>query len=439
MYTKVFLETLTSFVAFFVAGLLLSTPILVYVGLVPLFFAILGIVLNQPKTVIFDRGEHKTESFTGDVIEVAIDVTIKDGLGPVIIGDELPPHFELVEGNNFKVIWKGMSEKKDNVNYKVRCTKRGIYTLEHLNWESNHILNFKETIRGESDQKQTLTVRPRTLDIRRIRNLKTIAKLPIPLGAMNKTGMSTTDFQEIRKYTFGDTFRSINWKATARRANNLSWEPYVNEYEKEGKKVVWLFIDGSKAMGQLGTTISNPFEYALLAANDLAHYYLERNCRVGFYLFNKKSRLLYPDIGRSQQYKISRELLTMTMDNEEPLRKAVEKCRKYMIGSNPLCIVITTLAERMNSDELSNIIEGVKEIAKYSKKQTRNFPPILLINVLGYYFIANSPEKRMAADILQSEETPIKRKLRKSGTIVIDWDPTEEKLMTVLLKEVRSR
>lgn len=439
MYTKFFLESLTSFLTFFVCGLLLSTPILVYVGLVPLFFAVLGIVMDQPKTVILERGELKKESFTGDIIEIGIDVTVKDGLGTVIVGDELPPHFELVEGNNFKVFWKGLREKKYCFKYKVRCTKRGIYQFEHLNWESNDVLDFRETVRGKSNQVLTLIVRPRILDIRRIRNLKTIAKLPIPLGARNKTGISTTDFREIRKYVFGDTFRSINWKATAKMSTRQSWSPFVNEYEKEGKKVVWLFIDGSKAMGQLGTTIGNPFEYALIAANDLAHYYLERGCLVGIYLFNSKSRLIHPDIGRSQQYKISRELLTMTMSHEEPLRNAVDKCRRYMIGSNPLCIVITTLAERAESNELSNIVEGVKEIAKFSKKKTRNTPPILLVNVLGYYFIAKSPEKRMAANILQLEESPTKRRLRRNGAIVVDWDPTEEKLMKVLLKEVKSR
>lgn len=439
MYTKRFLETLTGFVAFFVVGLVFSTPILVYVGLVPLLFAILGIVANQPEKVILERREQKSEMHIGDIIEVAIDITIKDGIGTVLVGDELPPHFELVEGSNFKVVWKGFGEEQATIKYKARCTKRGIYTLENINWESNHILNFKKTIRGKATQKQTLIVRPKTLDIRRIRNLKTITKLPIPLGAMNRTGISTTDFQEIRKYTYGDAFRSINWKTTARMSTNPSWEPYVNEYEKEGKRMVWLFIDGSEAMSQPGTTISNPFEYALVAANDLSRYYLERGCLVGVYLFNKKSRLLHPDLGRSQQYKIAREILTMTMDQEQPLRRAVEKCRSYMLGSNPLCIIITTLAERSSSHELSNIIEGVKEIAKYSKKQTKNSPPMLLINVLGYYFVANSPEKRMTADILHAEENTTKRKLRRKGAIVVDWDPTKEKLIQVLLKEVRAR
>ena len=146
---------------------------------------------------------------------------------------------------------------------------------------------------GKSDQKLILVVRPRTLDIRRIRNLKSITNLPMPLGAMHRTGISTTDFQEIRKYTFGDTFKSINWKATAKMAHRPGWVPQVNEYEKEGKKTVWLFIDGSKAMGQLGTTISNPFEFALLAANDLTNYYLERNCLVGLYLFSRNSRFIF--------------------------------------------------------------------------------------------------------------------------------------------------
>ena len=439
MYTKVFFETFSSFLAFFIGGLLLSNSVLLYIGLIPLFFSILGIMVHQPRNIQLTRSEFKIDSFTGDVIEISILVAIKDGVGSVIVGDKLPPHFELVEGNNFKVIWKGIQEKRDLVKYKVRCTKRGIYTLDDLNWESNHFLNFRVETFGESDQCLTLVVRPRTLDIRRIRNLKSITNLPMPLGAMHRSGISTTDFQEIRKYTFGDSFRSINWKATAKMSHKPGWVPQINEYEKEGKKIVWLFIDGSKAMGQLGTTISNPFEYALIAANNLTNYYLERNCLVGLYLFSRTSRFIFPDLGRSQKYKISRELLTMKMSEAEPLRESVKKNRKYMMGSNPLCIILTTLAERLFTDEISHIIDGVKEIAKYSRRQVRKAPPILFINVLGYYFVADSLEKRLAADILKAEETLTKRKLRKCGAIVVDWDPTKEKLMKVLLKEVRSR
>ena len=438
MYTKGFFEILSSFLTFFVFGLLLSNSILLYISLVPLFFVLLGIVMDIPKKVILKRKELKMESFTGDVIEISVDVLIKDGVGMIVVGDKLPPHFELVGGNNFKVIWKGLQEKKENVRYKVRCTKRGVYNIDNLIWESNHVFNFREPFFKRCDQKLSLFVRPRTLDIRRIRNLKSISNLPMPLGAMHRTGISTTDFKEIRKYGFGDTFRSINWKVTARMATRPLCVPYVNEYEKEGKKIVWLFVDGSEAMVQLGTTISNPFEYALIAVNDLANYYLKRNCLVGVYLVSSKSRFIFPDIGRSQKYKISRELLTMKIADEEPLREAVEKCQKYMVGSNPLCIILTTLAGKEEEEKISNVIGGIKEIAKHSKRHIRGSPPILLVNILGYYFVADSIEKRLAADILKVEEIPAKRRIRKSGAVVVDWDPTKEKLLNVLLKEVKA-
>ena len=144
MYTKVFLEVFSSFLAFFTAGLLLSNSVLVYIGLIPLFFCIFGIVLDQPKNIEIVRSEPKIDSFTGDVVEVSIGVTVKDGVGTVVVGDKLPPHFELVDGNNFKVIWKGIREKTDFVKYKVRCTTRGIYTFEDLQWESNHFLNLQQ-------------------------------------------------------------------------------------------------------------------------------------------------------------------------------------------------------------------------------------------------------------------------------------------------------
>ena len=58
-----------------------------------------------------------------------------------------------------------------------------------------------------------------------------------------------------------------------------------NPNEKEGKKVVWIFLDSAAHMA-LGTNVSNTLEYAIRASLGFTNFYLERDCKVGFCIYN---------------------------------------------------------------------------------------------------------------------------------------------------------
>jgi uncharacterized protein (DUF58 family) len=437
LFTKVSLSYLSVSAFMLILGVLLTNSILFYISLMPLFCVVVGLILNQPSKIEVTRREPKKICFVNETVEVAFKVEVKEGLGILILRDLIPQYFELVEGNNLKIIWKGLKPYSETLSYKIRCTKRGTYELQNLNWESRHVLGLKQTVTGKFTGGQTIEVKIRTLSLRRVRNLKTTTRLPLPMGAFCKAGLSTTDFQEIREYTYGDPYREINWKATARLATGTRSKPFVNEYEREGKKFVWIFIDGSPAMCVHGSAISNTFEHAIAAANNLSQYYLERDCCVGVYLYNKHPhpKLLYPDLGRRQRYKISRELLTADTGPEKSLRESVQQVKPYLAGTNPLCIIITTLSRTASG----NVVAGVKELAKYSRKHSRRTANLFVINVSSYPFAAKNENESLGADILETKSLPVRRQLRKTGAIVVDWNPLEQPLAKVLLSEVARR
>jgi uncharacterized protein (DUF58 family) len=413
-------------------GIFLRSPLIIYTSLVPLFFIIIGVVLSQPQTVTITQKEMKSSCYVGEIIEVASEISIDNGCGFLVVREQIPEHFEIVEGNNLKVIWKTPTSKKETLTFKIRCTKRGIYSFGKIDWEFRHVLGLRQTLTGQINQERTLHVQLRAIPIRRIRNTKTLSKLPLPLGALNKAGIQTTDFKEIREYTTGDSFKSINWKITSRMSTKDYMQPYVNEFEKEGKKFVWIFIDGSHSMASQGTVINNAFENAITAANDLSQYYLERDCFVGVYMYNKKHQLIYPDIGRKQRFKISRGLLTMEMAQDEPLKESIQRCRSYLIGNAPLSIIVTALSE----GKVENLIEGIKELRKYNK---RHLNTVAVINVKSYAFVASDEQKALSAKILQCKDYPIVNRLREVGVSVVDWNPVEQPLTHVLLSEVKRR
>jgi len=303
-----------------------------------------------------------------------------------------------------------------------------------VKWESNQVLRLTQTHEGDSGEFIEIQVHPKILNIRRIRNLKGIAAVPFPVNDFAKIGVATTDFREIRNYTYGDPIKNINWKATARDTRPQAW-PLTNEYEVEGKKTIWLFLDCSQEL-ELGTNIKNAFEYCVEAANAITYYYVDRGYRVGMYIFNGDGELFYPDVGKKQFLKISKHLLGLkpgVHSDEFPV--AVEKSRQYIMGNNPLCVIITGL----DSGHADSIATGVKQLHHMLGRQRRKLP-VMVINIAGYnIMLTHSEYDENACVLLKLKTRPKLLQLRRLGVSVLDWSPLQESFGTALLRQVRAR
>ena len=478
--TKTPLRLTVSTLLFIVAGMFLGNMILVYMGLLPVVYILLGLLLSSPKTVEVMNPTSHTNVWVDDVVEIQRKVRVKGGFGHVTLGEELPPYFELVEGSNFKVIWKGLNELEEDFEYKIRCTKRGVYYLEECNWETSHPQDLKSATIGESPIGQTLIVKPHPFNIKRIRQQKTLSKMTMPSEAQIRIGIPTTDFREIRDYGFGDSYRHINWKATARRAIPNK-PPKVNDYEMEGTKVVWIFLNTASRMA-LGTNIRNGFEYAIQAVLGLSNFYLNRNCKVGVSFYNddrfatyggygsvraSEERLggimvmpdiasksmareeeepepvlkstedfLIPAMGKRQLYTIDERMLRAELlQSNFSLRQCIVSCRGHIIGSNPLFIIVTMINER----RLEALLDGLREMQKYIKRSRMRRPSVLIIHVSGFGVAARSTNEEIAASLLEMEESSILRSLRGYGAMVVHWNPSKQNFTEVLLNQVARR
>jgi uncharacterized protein (DUF58 family) len=302
-------ELLGSSAALFLPGMYFGNMILVCMGLVPLFFAFVGLAVTQPRGIEVRRATGKEGVLVGEVVESRVDIEVRGGVGPVVVADELPEEFELVSGSNFKVVWKWLKPKKEQIAYSAKCTKRGIYGLAGVRWESRHPLWLRQAESGVCAGRR-LVVRPRLFDVRKVRSVAAASKIPFPSAAVTKVGPVTMDFRELRQYSHGDPFKFINWKATARTFRRGRHLPAVNDYEREGMKIVWIFLDRSSTM-TVGPSVASVFEHAAAAVNGLAYYYLRRGCRVGLCSYDGGVAVLYPDAGNRQYHRILQEVLRM--------------------------------------------------------------------------------------------------------------------------------
>lgn len=416
-------------------SLLWGNIILLSLGLGLAFAILLGLLIRQPKAVHVESAELRDSLWVGEVVEVSHEVRIKEGVGAVILHQELPPEFELVEGSNLKACWKGTKELSFRWSYSVRCLKRGRYLLPEVEWESRHLMGLLQTRLGTAGKSREILVRPKIWNIRRVRRRTSFGSSPHPLLDIARLGVASTDFRELRDYRTGDPFNFINWKATAKQVSRGIFWPLVNEYEVEGSRAVWVFLDAGSHM-EVGTSLENAFEYALEAAGSIIFYYLERGYRVGAYVYEDGGRLFYPDSGRRQFGRISRELSGLaTSARGDDLPQAIDRCRRYILGLRPLVIILC----RLDGPGGKGVVEGVRKLAALQGRRRRRFP-LMVVSIPGYEMIRRADRYERYAGLLARLETrPLVRALRRFGASVLEWNPRGESFTTALLRQREGR
>ncbi|HEY3273113.1 MAG TPA: DUF58 domain-containing protein [Methanocella sp.] len=422
----------------FLAGAATANILFIFLSVAVLLYIAITLLWRGPEdvTVLFDGLERS--AWTGETVTFSREIRADGGIGILAVDDRLPEHFLLERGNDFHVFAKGRGPFHAKIEYSVRCTKRGVYLLECGRIEAVHFSGLGQTWIGSCEQEVRITVRPRPLSLRRLRDPRVTSQIPMPPDALHPIGMTTTDFKEIREYREGDPFRHINWKATAKREGTMNSTPFVNEFEKEGRKTVWLFLDAREWM-RTGSTIENAFEYAIQATLGISQFYLSRNCGVGVSFYNCHDEIL-PESGKRQSYRIARHLITVETvaarcgtDRQVALAEAVESIRGHLCGISPFFIVVTMIGK----DNASDLIGGIRAMWKYSPGGER--PQIMVLHVQGYELAPAGESEKPSAMLVDLETAPLVRLVRKAGAFVVPWNPGTRSLMRVLAVGVKKR
>ncbi len=476
MSTREALEPAVTAFAFIVFGMLLGNIILILVGLLPLLFVAFSLLIPPPQEVEVERLGEDQSLWVDEQFSETIRIKVRGGIGIVTLGDVLPASFSLEEGTNFKALWKGVGDVETVISYTATCARRGLYQLEGVHYEARHFLQMLKTEIGLVEALRTITVRPRPLLVRRVRHREAVSAIPMPAEAKYRFGIPTTDFLEVRDYAPGDPYRMINWKATARRLSASPSPLQVNEYEREGRKVVWIFLDSAPHMAA-GTTLRSALDYAVQAALGLADFYLSRGCRVGLAIYNHdayqwegpferrvepppellktlsglkaleppiempdetkgvktpQSRIIFPDVGRRQRYRLTKEMVRVEIGYSlESLREVVHSCRGHLKGSRPLFIIITMV----EAGELKGLLDGIKALYRYTLRGRR--PSILLLDVRGDKLAVRTREEELASRIVERELKTAYTALRALGVEVISWNPRDASFVEILARRVR--
>ena len=230
-------------------------------------------------------------------VKVIIENAGKNSFDFIEIRDYYNPQlFRLILGENFITTRIG---PKDIIkfSYVLEPKVRGEYPLGPLSVTVKDRLGFNSAERIVPDSVSDILIYPPYEDIKRIEILGSKRSLQLSYGITRsrQKGLGS-EFYGMRKYVFGDQFRLIDWKASARTQKLI-----VKEFESERDITVMILVDSSSTMA--GGAIENTkFEYAIRACMLLAKIALTRRDNVGVYAYSSKKNLKILKPGRGDDY-----------------------------------------------------------------------------------------------------------------------------------------
>lgn len=191
--------------------------------------------------------------------------------------DELPVQFQK---RNFKKTIQLSKATKNNFIYEVRPVERGEYHFGKLNAFVSSPLKIIAK-RYKFNDYAMVSVYPSYIQMKKYEFLAMSNRLTeFGLKKIRRIG-HTMEFEQIKDYVAGDDIRTINWKATAKRAQLM-----VNQYQDEKSQPIYSIID-------LGRVMKMPFEnlslldYAINSTLAFSNIALRKNDKAGMLTFSK--------------------------------------------------------------------------------------------------------------------------------------------------------
>lgn len=236
----------------------------------------------------------------GDENEIKIILTNNYAIKIVVkVIDELPFVFQI---RDFEINAEIEKISTKIFNYNVRPVKRGEYQFGALNIYVSVLLNIVAR-RFRFEQNKTAAVYPSYIQMKKYQLMAVSDRLvEVGVKKIRRIGRSL-EFEQIKEYVNGDDYRTINWKATARKKQLM-----VNHYVDEKSQQVYSIID-------MGRTMKMPFDkmslvdYAINASLVISNIALLKQDKVGIVAFNNKVTSVLPAERNSLQMKKIVELL----------------------------------------------------------------------------------------------------------------------------------
>ena len=205
--------------------------------------------------------------------------------------DEIPHQFQRRDLNFYLDLPAGESKV---IQYHLRPVKRGEYSFGAVNvFVSSPIGMVARRFRFSQNKK--VPVYPSYIQMRKYELLAISNRLTeTGIKKIRRIGHNM-EFELIKEYVTGDDYRTINWKATARK-NHLM----INHYQDERSQQVYSLIDKGRVM-QMPFDGMSLLDYAINASLVISNIAIKKSDKAGLLTFQDKIGVLVPASRNSNQ------------------------------------------------------------------------------------------------------------------------------------------
>jgi uncharacterized protein (DUF58 family) len=267
--------------------------------------------------------------------------------------DELPIQFQ-----ERKWLRRARIERDDDykLEYKLTPLSRGEYVFEDINVYVHGPLQLVKR-RFIFPQQHIVKVYPSYVQMRRYQLLAVSNRLQeAGVKKVRRIGHSM-EFEQIKEYVRGDDYRTINWKATARKGDLM-----VNNFTDERSQQIYCLINKGRVMKMPfnGLTL---LDYAVNASLVLSNVALVKQDKAGLITFEKNlDTFLLADKKTTQMNLILESLYKQKTDFLEPDFEKLYSVIRNRITNRSLLVLFTNFE---SLESLEREMTALKKIAKY--------------------------------------------------------------------------
>lgn len=267
--------------------------------------------------------------------------------------DELPVQFQDRKWIR-RLTMDRMAESQ--LEYVLKPTTRGEYIFDNINVYVHAPLQLVKR-RYTFPSRQVVKVYPSYVQMRRYQLLAVSNRLQeAGVKRIRKIGHSM-EFEQIREYVRGDDYRTINWKASARKDNLM-----VNNYTDERSQQIYCLINKGRVMKMPfdGLTL---LDHAINASLVLSNVALVKQDKAGIITFEKNiDSFLQADKKPTQMNLVLETLYRQKTDYLESDFEKLFSVIRNRVTNRSLLILFTNFE---SVESLQREMTALKKIAKY--------------------------------------------------------------------------
>jgi len=331
------------------AGLIRLNYLFISAGMVMLTFVVLSSFLDVWMPSVKIRRETSSDNIfeNGDMNVRFIVKNQGLGIGFVEIYDQLPPQARITKGSNYTLLymrpWQEVSFE-----YSLKLPLRGHYHLGPVKMRVKDAFDLfynekiEESVHSFSVFPQIEVLEEQVITSRAPKLLS---------GAMPLNVIGTgTEFYSLREFVPGDSLRSVNWKALAKKGKMM-----VNETVREDVMDVILLID-AREVSAVGGGKDTPLEMSCRAAATYAKQLLDERNNVALMVYGDSIERVDLDRGEHHLFKILTALSSAKPEGNLKLEIVLKDLLPYIPSGSPIILFSSLDDDHTISEAFTNTI-----------------------------------------------------------------------------------